>query len=45
MIEWNDGLNIGVETLDEDHKKLLQIINNISIAINNNESKKVIFMI
>ena len=30
MIEWNDGLNLGVEDLDNDHKNLLRIINSLS---------------
>ena len=42
MIEWNDGLNLGVKDIDDDHKKLLRIINDLSDAINNNETKNVI---
>ena len=42
MIEWNDGLNIGVTSLDDDHKELLHIINNLSEAIDTNETKDVL---
>lgn len=30
MIRWNDGLNIGVQSLDDEHKNLLNIINKLS---------------
>ena len=33
MIIWNEGLSIGVKTLDDDHKKFLEIINSFSEAI------------
>ncbi|WP_294964763.1 bacteriohemerythrin [Sulfurimonas sp.] len=42
MINWNDGLSIGVKEVDDDHKKLLNIINNLSIAISNNETNNII---
>lgn len=42
MIEWNDGLSIGVKVLDDDHKKLLEIINKLSIAIDDNLEKEVL---
>ncbi|NOQ30511.1 MAG: bacteriohemerythrin [Helicobacteraceae bacterium] len=35
MIQWNDGLSLGVKVLDDDHKKLLKIINHLSEAIDN----------
>lgn len=35
MLEWNDGLSVGIEALDNDHKKLLEIINNLSLHIEN----------
>lgn len=34
-IEWNDGMSVGVESIDEDHKTLLLLINEINEAINN----------
>ena len=37
MIQWNNGLSIGVKTLDDDHKKLLEIINSLSEAIDKDE--------
>jgi diguanylate cyclase (GGDEF)-like protein/hemerythrin-like metal-binding protein len=42
MIAWNDGLSVGVEVLDNDHKKLLKIINNLSNAIDENMSKEIL---
>lgn len=42
MIQWNDGLNLGVKALDDDHKKILLITNNLSEAISNGEKKDVI---
>jgi two-component system cell cycle response regulator len=42
MISWNDGLNIGVKEIDDDHKKLLNIINSLSLAISNNETNNII---
>jgi len=36
MIKWNDGLSVGIEELDNDHKKLLDIINKLSEAIDKN---------
>jgi len=42
MIKWNDGLNLGVKVLDDDHKKLLDIISNLSQAIDDNREKDVI---
>ncbi|MDO8453910.1 MAG: bacteriohemerythrin, partial [Sulfurimonas sp.] len=45
MIEWNDGLSVGVEVLDNDHKKLLDIINQLSEAIDANASENVLDII
>ncbi len=42
MIEWNDGLSLGVKMIDNDHKRLLEIINELSIAISGNKTKEVI---
>ena len=33
MLKWNEGLSLGVKQLDDDHKKLLDIINKLSTAI------------
>ncbi len=37
MINWNDGLSVGVKSIDDDHKKLLEIINTLSQAIERDE--------
>ena len=42
MIKWNVGLSVGVKALDDDHKKLLDIINKLSYALSNNEAQKII---
>jgi diguanylate cyclase (GGDEF)-like protein/hemerythrin-like metal-binding protein len=42
MIEWNEGLNLGIRVLDDDHKDILRIIGKLSKAINNNEKTKTI---
>ncbi len=39
MIEWNEGLSLGVKILDDDHKKLLNMINEILSAIGSAEAK------
>ena len=38
MISWNDGLVIGIKSIDDDHKKLLNLINEFSEAIDSNTS-------
>lgn len=38
MIKWNDGLIVGVKEIDDDHKKLLEIINKLSDSIDNDVS-------
>ncbi len=32
-IEWDDGLSVGIELIDEQHKKWMQHLNDISAAI------------
>ncbi len=39
MIKWNDGLNLGVKSVDDEHKELLEIINKLSDAIDSNKTK------
>lgn len=34
MIKWNDGLNLGINSIDSEHKNLLDIINKFSEAVN-----------
>ena len=40
MIEWNDGLNLGVSSLDEEHKYLLELINKLSVSIADDLTKE-----
>lgn len=42
QLEWNEGLSVGVEAIDNDHKILLDLINKISFAIEKNEETSVI---
>lgn len=42
MVSWNDGLSLGVEALDNDHKKLLEIINRLSDCIEDEITEDVV---
>ena len=42
MIEWNEGLNLGIRVLDDDHKEILRLIGKLSKAISNNEKKDIL---
>ena len=42
MIDWNNGLSLGVEAIDKDHKKLLEIVNRLSYYIENDPSPDII---
>ena len=33
MMEWNNGLNLGIDSLDNEHKYLMEIINRLSEAL------------
>lgn len=33
FVEWRDDLSVGIETIDDDHKKLLTLINNLQTAV------------
>ena len=33
FVEWNDDLSVGIESIDNDHKKLLSLINNLQTAV------------
>jgi len=37
MIEWDEGFSIGVKTLDDDHKKILQIVNELLLCISDDK--------
>ncbi len=45
MIKWNSGLSLGIKELDDDHKKLLSIINRLSEEIENDKAQDVIYAI
>ena len=32
MIEWNNGHSLGLSIIDEEHKKVIEIINEIIVA-------------
>ncbi|MDD2448117.1 MAG: bacteriohemerythrin [Sulfurimonas sp.] len=42
MIQWHEGLSLGVKAIDDDHKKLLNIINTLSDAIKDGNTQEVI---
>ncbi|MFA6195772.1 MAG: bacteriohemerythrin [Sulfurimonas sp.] len=42
MVQWDDGLSVGIEILDNDHKRLLSIINQLSSAIDANVEKDIL---
>lgn len=42
MIQWHEGLSLGVKALDDDHKKLLHIINKLSDAIKDGNSEEIL---
>lgn len=33
FVEWKDGLSVNIEVIDDDHKKLLGLINNLQTAV------------
>jgi len=33
FVSWDDELSVGIETIDDDHKKLLTLINNLQTAV------------
>ncbi len=42
-LEWKESYSVGIESIDNDHKKLIQLINNLQTAIDyktNNEFEK-----
>ena len=40
MIKWNVGLNIGIDSLDTEHKYLLKLINKLSMSISEDSTKE-----
>jgi len=41
-IEWNDGMSVGVESIDNDHKKLILLIDALSNAIESGKESDVL---
>ncbi|MDP2560559.1 bacteriohemerythrin [Psychrobium sp. 1_MG-2023] len=41
-LNWNDGMSVGVDAIDQDHKQLLKLINEINTAINNGSTELII---
>lgn len=41
-LAWHDGMSVGVESIDSDHKQLLALINEIAAAIEDNHTNDVI---
>ncbi len=33
FVAWSDGLSVGIQSIDDDHKKLLTLINNLQTAV------------
>jgi len=42
MIQWHEGLSLGVKTIDDDHKELLLIINRLSEALRDDNAQEII---
>ncbi len=40
FIEWSDGLSVGVEVFDKEHKQLINLVNNLSQALSSGSAKK-----
>ena len=41
MIKWNDSLSLGIQDIDDQHKKFLEIINDLLTAMHNKKSKEI----
>lgn len=39
MIEWNDKYSVGVSIIDEEHKRLIELINNVIVAKQHNNNQ------
>lgn len=40
LISWNDSLSVGIDEIDEQHKILVQLLNDLNQAINENHGKE-----
>ena len=45
LIEWTDNLSVGIDSIDEQHKKLVNIINALNDAILSGESNNLLIQI
>jgi len=39
LLTWNDTYSVGVSSIDEQHKKMLDMINELSLSLINNEDR------
>ncbi len=39
-LEWNDSYSVGIESIDNDHKKLIHLINNLQTAVDYKTDKQ-----
>ncbi len=42
LLEWSDALSVGFEEMDEDHKKLVEMVNTLNDAVDRGERGEVI---
>lgn len=40
LIEWNDGMSVGVELIDEQHRNLLAILNELNAAVEEGQGRE-----
>ncbi|MCP3689332.1 MAG: hemerythrin family protein [Gammaproteobacteria bacterium] len=45
LISWSPQLSVGIDSIDEQHKKLINMINALNDALNSGESKEVMVKI
>ncbi len=45
LIQWSDNLSVGIASIDEQHKKLLNMINVLSDALANGQANEVLVQI
>lgn len=42
FMEWNDSLSVGVQQIDNEHKKLVVLVNDLNDSMKNGKSKEVL---
>ena len=42
IVDWDEGMSVGVKALDDDHKRLLDTINKLYSAIDDDANKEVL---